>query len=185
MIGMSDFRKGMCILIDGKLLKIVEFQHVKPGKGSAFVRTKLKDLDTGAVTDRTFRENEKVEDVYLEKKELQFLYKDGEGYHFMDQANYEQSVLSKDDVGDSGNYIKENDIVSIVFHGTKPIDIDLPTSVTLKVVETEPGFKGDTVSNVKKPAKLETDYIIQVPLFIKEGEMIKVDTRTGEYISRF
>lgn len=183
MISTSDFKNGLTIIYDNTLYKILYFQHVKPGKGGAFVRTKLKNLDTGATQDKTFRAGEKMEQAILETKKMQFLYKD-EHYNFMDMANYEQIQLSEDQVSDEKDYFLENMELSVVYHNDRPISIELPIFIEASIVETEPGIKGDTVGTSFKPAKIETGAKVQVPLFINDGDRIKIDTRTGEYITR-
>ncbi len=184
MISTNQFKNGMTIEIDGALYAIINFQHVKPGKGGAFVRTKLKNVKTGAVVDKTFRAGEKVEQARLESKKMQFLYNDQEMYHFMDLQNYDQIVLSKEQLAEALLYLKENIEVVVSMYEEKPIGVELPIFVELEVKETEPGVKGDTVSGGNKPATLETGAIVQVPLFINIGDVIKVDTRTGGYITR-
>lgn len=183
MISTSDFKNGLTIIYDNTLYKILYFQHVKPGKGGAFVRTKLKNLDSGATLDKTFRAGEKMEKAILETKKMQFLYKD-EHYNFMDMANYEQIQLSEDQVSDEKDYFLENMELSVVYHNDRPISIELPIFIEASVVETEPGIKGDTVGTSFKPAKIETGAKVQVPLFINDGDRVKIDTRTGEYITR-
>lgn len=184
MVSTTEFRNGLVIRLDGELYTMVEFQHVKPGKGGAFVRTRLKNVITGRVIDRTFRSGEKVEDVRLEKKQVQYLYK-GEGeYVFMDMTSYEQFPAAETVVGDAADFMKEGMDVEILFQGNNPIGVDLPIFVNLEVVKTEPGVKGDTASGGSKPATLETGAVIQVPLFLEEGELVKVDTRTGAYVER-
>lgn len=184
MISTSEFRNGLVILLDGELYTMVEFQHVKPGKGGAFVRTRLKNVKTGRVIDRTFRSGEKVEDVRLERKAVQYLYK-GEGeYVFMDTDTYDQIAVSGDVVEDAAAFLKEGMGTEILFHGNEPIGVELPIFVELEVVKTDPGVKGDTASGGSKPATLETGAVVQVPLFLQEGEIVKVDTRTGSYVER-
>jgi len=183
MISTSDFRNGITIIYDGSLFKILYFQHVKPGKGGAFVRTKLKNLNTGATIEKTFRAGEKMEQAILETKKMQFLYKD-QHYNFMDMENYEQVQLSEEQVSGEKGYFLENMELSVVYHNDRPISIELPIFIEAKVMETEPGIKGDTVGTSFKPARIETDAMVQVPLFINNGDMIKVDTRTGEYMTR-
>ena len=170
--------------MDGKPFIITEFLHVKPGKGGAFVRTKIKNMETGQVLEKTFRAGEKVERPDLEERSMQFLYKEGEQFCMMDNESYEQVLLSPDQVGDSALYMKDNIDVTVGFHRGKPIAVDLPNFVELAVKETEPGVRGDTASGGGKPAILETGAVVQVPLFLNEGEVVKVDTRTGEYIER-
>ncbi|MEK6779656.1 MAG: elongation factor P [Candidatus Deferrimicrobiota bacterium] len=180
----ADFRNGLKIEFDGGPYVIVYFQHVKPGKGGAFVRTKMKNLKTGAVLEHTFRSGDKVNKPDLEEREMQFMYKTGNQYHFMDTGSYEQIYLDEDHVGDYGNYLIENLSVKILFYRGEPIGIDLPIFIVLRIVESEPGVRGDTVSGGSKPAKLESGAVVQVPLFLNVGDKIKVDTRTGTYIER-
>ena len=180
----SDFRNGLKIEIEGIPWEITFFQHVKPGKGNAFTRTKLKNLLTGVNLDRTFKSGEKFNVPDLLQREMQFLYKDENGFNFMDTANYEQIQLSAENVGDSKNYLIENLTIYILFFNGKAIGLDLPNSVTLKIVETDPGVRGNTVSGGSKPAKLETGAVVSVPLHLSEGDMIKVDTRNNEYIEK-
>ena len=184
MASTADFRNGMVLEIDNGLVSIVEFQHVKPGKGSAFVRTKLKNVLTGAVVDRTFRAGEKVNEVRLDRKPLQYLYGDGQLYHFMDITTYEQFPVSGKMIGDQVKYLKENLEVTGVFQGDTILGVELPFFVELQVVETDPGVRGDTASGGSKPAKLESGAIINVPLFIEVGNTIRVDRRTNEYLER-
>ena len=184
MASTADFRNGMVLEIDNALVSIVEFQHVKPGKGSAFVRTKLKNVLTGAVVDRTFRAGEKVNEVRLDRKPLQYLYGDGQLYHFMDITTYEQFPVSGKMIGDQVKYLKENLEVTGVFQGDTILGVELPFFVELQVVETDPGVRGDTASGGSKPAKLESGAIINVPLFIEVGNTIRVDRRTNEYLER-
>jgi elongation factor P len=180
----ADFRKGLKIELEGEPYIITDFLHVKPGKGGAFVRTKLKSLVTGNVIDRTFRSGEKVQTPALEEKTMQYLYQEGEVYHFMDNDTYEQFTLPEELLGASSNFLQENVEVKILFHNGQPIGVELPFFVELTIVQTEPGVKGDTASGGTKPATVETGGVIQVPLFLNEGDVIKVDTRTGEYIER-
>jgi len=184
MLSTTDFRNGLKIELDGTPYEIVEFQHFKPGKGGAMVRTRLRNLLNGRVVDNTFRAGEKVEKPDMETREMQFLYKEGEDFAFMDMTTYEQVNLSLDQTGGKGVFLKDGATVKVLLFNGNAIDIDLPASVVLKVTETEPGTKGDTVSNVTKPAVVETGLTVNVPLFINIGENIKVDTRSGEYISR-
>ena len=183
MITTSDFKNGITIIYDEQLYKIVYFQHVKPGKGGAFVRTKLKDLISGATIEKTFRAGEKMEQAILETKKMQFLYRD-EHYNFMDTQTYEQIQLNENQVGEQKDYLLENMEISIIYHGNKPISIELPIFIEAEVINTEPGVKGDTISSSFKPAEIETGAKVQVPLFINRGDRIKIDTRTGEYITR-
>ena len=180
----ADFRKGLKIELEGEPYIITDFLHVKPGKGGAFVRTKLKSLVTGNVIDRTFRSGEKVQTPALEEKTMQYLYHEGDTYHFMDSDTYEQISLAGKLLGEDSNFLQENVEVKILFHNSQPIGVELPFFVELTIVQTEPGVKGDTASGGTKPATVETGAVIQVPLFINEGDVIKVDTRTGEYIER-
>jgi len=184
MISVNDLRTGLTIKVEGEVYSVVEFLHVKPGKGAAFVRTKLKNVKTGAVREVTFRGGEKVERALVETRQMQFLYSSGDEFYFMDINNYEQISLRDEDLGEAPKYLLENMTIGIQFFENQPIGVDLPTTVNLKIVETEPGFRGDTATSATKPAKLETGITIQVPLFIDEGEEVKVDTRTGEYLSR-
>jgi elongation factor P len=184
MYSTSDFRRGLKIELDGTPYAIAEFQHVKPGKGGAFVRTKLKNLVTGGVVDKTFRAGEKVEKPDLEEKTMQYLYLEGNQYYFMDNETYEQTFLTREQLGDNSSFLQENIIVSILYYQGKPIGVELPIFVELAITKTEPGVRGDTASGGTKPATLETGATIQVPLFVNEGERVKIDTRTGEYIER-
>ena len=183
-VSTNQFRNGMHIELDGQTWRIVEFQHVKPGKGGAFVRTKLKSLDAGAVVDRTFRAGEKFPRVHTETKNVQYLYDDGSEVHFMDQETYEQFALPHGELSGELPYMQPNASVQVLSVNGKPSSVQLPSSVELEVVETEPGIKGDTVSNVTKPAKLETGAVVNVPLFVNVGDRLKVDPREGRYISR-
>ena len=180
----NDLKNGMVLNIDGQLWSVVEFQHVKPGKGGAFVRTKLKSLDAGAVVDRTFRAGEKFPRVHTETKNVQYLYDDGSDVHFMDQETYEQFALSHADLEEELPFMQPNATVQVMVVDGTPSSVQLPASVELEVVETEPGVKGDTVSNVTKPATLETGAVVQVPLFVNVGDRLKVDPREKRYISR-
>ncbi len=184
MISVNDLRTGLTIEVEGEILSVVEFLHVKPGKGAAFVRTKLKNVKTGAVREVTFRAGEKVNRAHIETKEMQYLYNDGDLYYFMDQETYDQVPLMKDQVEDAIQYLRENDMATIKFFKGSAFIVEPPNFVTLKVIETEPGVKGDTATNVTKAATVETGAVIQVPIFIEEGEIIQIDTRTGEYLSR-
>jgi elongation factor P len=180
----AQFRKGLKIEMSGEPFIIVDFQHVKPGKGGAFVRTKMKSLISGNVLDKTFRSGEKVDVPDLEEKKMSYLYRDESGYCFMDSETYEQMTLKEDQIGSAIDYLKENIEVEVLFHNGIPIGIDLPMFLELEVVETDPGIRGNTASGGSKPAKLETGKTVQVPLFLNEGDIVKVDTRTGEYIER-
>lgn len=180
----SNFKNGMCIIYDDKRWIIVEFQHVKPGKGGAFVRTKVKELTTGRVVDITFRAGEKVEDVRVETKRMQYLYKDGATFYFMDTNNYEQVELETGFVGDAAKWLRENDEVEVVTADGDYIGVEPPMFVELTVIETEPGFKGDTVQGGTKAATLETGAVVQVPMFVEAGERLRIDTRDGRYVTR-
>lgn len=184
MVAASDFRNGVTIEFEGGIYTIVEFQHVKPGKGAAFVRTKLKNIKTGGVIEKTFRPTEKVENALIERKDMQYLYSEGDLYHFMDTENYEQIALNGDTLGDALKFVKENETVKILSHNGEVFGVEPPLFVELEITETEPGFKGDTAQGATKPAKVETGATVYVPLFINQGEKIKIDTRTGEYLSR-
>ena len=184
MISTNDFHTGLTIELDGTVYSVEEFEHSKSGRGGAFVRTKLRNLEKGNVIQKTFRAGKKVERAHVEKRKMKFLYWDGENYVFMDNETYDQIELSKDQLGDKINYIKENSDINVIMHGDHPLDIDLPTFVELEVKQTEPGIKGDTVSGGNKPATMETGLVIKVPLFIEEGDIIKIDTRTDEYVER-
>ena len=180
----NDLRGGMVLEIDGTLYSVVEFQHVKPGKGGAFVRTKLKNVATGRVTDKTFNAGEKVTAVRIDRVEMQYMYGSGEEYHFMNSETYDQIALPASMVEEVVPLLKENTVVTVQMREGQVLAVELPTFVDLKIVETAPGVKGDTVSGGTKPAKLETGKVIQVPLFVEEGAVVRVDTRTGEYVSR-
>jgi len=184
MVSVNDFRKGMVIKLDGVLFSVVDFQHVKPARGAAFVRSKLKNVIKGSVVDKTFRGGEKVEDVRLDKRPMQYLYDDGDALVFMDTETYEQESIAKDAMGDAFRFIKEEDVVDITIYEGEPISIEPPLAVVLKVIYAEPGAKGDTATNVLKPVKVETDAEVKVPLFINEGDLVKINTQTGEYIER-
>ena len=184
MYSTSDFRRGLKIEVDGVPYIMVEFQHVKPGKGGAFVRTKLRNLVTGGVVDKTFRAGEKVEKPDLEEKTMHYLYAEGSQYYFMESETYEQTFLTQEQLGDSKNFLQDNITVAVLYYQGKPIGVELPIFVELEVIKTEPGVRGDTASGGSKPANLETGTVIQVPLFVNEGDKVKIDTRTGEYIER-
>lgn len=184
MISTNDFRTGLTIEVDGEVYSVVDFQHVKPGKGSAFVRSKLKNLRTGAVIERTFRAGEKVPRAHLERKEMQYLYREGDSFVFMDNETYDQVSLSEDQLGDSVKYLKENMNIYLLIHAGNLIGIELPYFVDLEVVATDPGIRGDTATGGTKPATLETGLVVQVPLFVEVGDIVRVDTRTGEYLER-
>jgi elongation factor P len=184
MIDTSEFRKGLKIEMDGEPFEIIEFQHVKPGKGSAFVRTSIRSLISGRVLQPTFKSGDKVGRPDIEEKEMQYLYKQGDDYYFMDNRTYEQTYLNEKVLGSQKSFLKENLNTSILFHNGKPLGISLPNSVDLKVAKCDPGVRGDTVSGAMKPAVLETGYQVQVPLFINEGDVLKIDTRDGKYLTR-
>ena len=180
----SDFRKGLKIEIEGEPYIIVDFQHVKPGKGGAFVRTRIKSLNSGNVIDMTFRSGDKVDTPDLEEREMQFLYETGGEYHFMDTKNYEQLFLTPDQLGENKDFLKENLVIKALFHNKRPIGVEIPMFVELKVTQTEPGVRGDTATGATKAATLESGAVIQVPLFVEEGDVLRIDTRTREYITR-
>ena len=182
-VSTAEFRKGLRIVFDGEPYTIVDFQHVKPGKGGAFVRTKLKHMRQGRVIDNTFRSGEKVELVDFEDKHMQFLYKD-DRFHFMDMETYDQVSLSEDEVGDVALYLKDNTEVEVLYIDGSPVSLELPNFIELAVARTDPGVRGDTAQGGTKPATLETGPVVQVPLFLNEGDIVKVDTRTGEYLGR-
>ena len=184
MISAGEFRNGVTFEMDGQVLQIIEFQHVKPGKGAAFVRTKLRNVITGAVVEKTFNPTDKYPPAYVERKDMEYLYNDGELYYFMDVETYEQTPLNADKLTDSFKFVKENMICKILSYKGTVFGVEPPTFVELEVTETDPGFKGDTATNVTKPATLETGAEIKVPLFIDIGDKIKIDTRTGEYLER-
>ncbi len=184
MIYASDFRKGKTFQKDGEPCVVVDFQHVKPGKGAAFVRTKYKNLKTGSIREEAFNPNDKFELAIIETKEMQFLYCDNDIYYFMDNETYEQIPMTKDIVEDAIIYLKENDNATVKFYQGNPFQLDAPNFVELTVTETEPGIKGDTASNVTKSATVETGAVVHVPLFVNEGDVVRIDTRTGDYMSR-
>ena len=182
-VSTAEFRKGLRIVFDGEPYTIVDFQHVKPGKGGAFVRTKLKHMRQGRVIDNTFRSGEKVELVDFEDKHMQFLYKD-DRFHFMDMETYDQVSLSEDEVGDAALYLKDNTEVEVLYIDGSPVSLELPNFIELAIAKTDPGVRGDTAQGGTKPATLETGAVVLVPLFLNEGDIVKVDTRTGEYLGR-
>ena len=184
MITAGDFRNGVTFDMDGNVFQIVEFQHVKPGKGAAFVRTKIKNVITGGVTERTFNPTDKFPTAFIERREMQYLYADGELFYFMDQETYEQQPISADTLGDALKFVKENEIVKVLSYKGSVFGIEPPFFVELEVTATEPGVKGDTATNVTKPATLETGAVVKVPIFINEGDVLRIDTRTGEYLER-
>lgn len=183
-ISTADFRNGMCIEYNNKLCTIVEFQHVKPGKGGAFVRTKLRDIKTGRVVDYTFNAGTKFDSVRLETRKMQFLYSDGTDFNFMDMSSFEQLSIPAETVGSAANWLKENDEATLMYAGDELISIEPPMFVELEVTETEPGFKGDTATNTTKPATLETGVTIQVPTFVEIGDVLQIDSRDGRFVKR-
>ena len=184
MITAGDFKKGLTVEWENGVWTIVDFQHVKPGKGAAFVRTKIKNIMTGAVVERSFNPTDKMPKAIIETKEMEYLYSDGELYYFMDPETYEQMPLPLDQVEEALNFIKENTMVTVRFFKGKSFSVEAPNFVELQVTATEPGFKGDTASNTTKPATVETGYTLQVPLFVEIGDMLRIDTRDGQYMSR-
>ena len=184
MVTAGDFRNGVTFEMDGNVYSIIEFQHVKPGKGAAFVRTKIRNVISGAVTEKTFNPNDKYPTAFIERKDMEYLYNDGDLYYFMDSETYEQLPISPNVLGDNFRFVKENMVCKVLSYKGNVFGIEPPNFVELQVTETEPGVKGDTATNVTKPATLETGAEIKVPIFINEGEMIRVDTRTGEYMAR-
>jgi elongation factor P len=184
MISSNDFRNGITIIIDGHLWTVIEFLHVKPGKGAAFVRTRLKNVKTGSTVERTFRAGEKLERATVDNRDMQMLYNDADGYHFMDAETYENVTLQKDVIGDPADFLKDGMKIAVQFHDGTAIGADLPAHVELKVEETDPGFKGDTATGTTKPAKLETGATVNVPLFVNPGDVIRIDTRDRRYIGR-
>lgn len=184
MVTAGDFRNGITFEMDGNVMQIVEFQHVKPGKGAAFVRTKLKNVITGSVVERTFNPTDKFENAYVERKDMQYLYSDGDLFYFMDNETFEQMPIGREKLGDSFKFVKENMMCKINSYKGNVFAVDPPMFVELEVTETEPGVRGDTATGASKPATLETGATIKVPLFINVGEMLRIDTRTGEYLER-
>ncbi len=180
----TAFRRGLKIEVEGEPWEIVEFQHVKPGKGGAFVRTRLKSMLTGRVIDRTFKSGDTVGKPDLEEREMQYLYQEGDHYNFMDNKSYEQTFLTAEQMAGARSFIKENTTTHVLFYRGKAIGVELPNTMDLRVVRCDPGVRGDTVSGATKPATLETGYVVKVPLFINEGEILRIDTRTGEYLTR-
>jgi elongation factor P len=180
----AEIKNGLCIEFNNDIFQFVEFQHVKPGKGGAFVKTRIKSLVSGNVLDRTFRSGDKAEVPDVEQSEMQYLYKEEDRYYFMHTGTYEQTFVPETNLGDAINYLKDGMVIALSFYKGKAIGVELPNFVDLKVVNTEPGIKGDTAQNATKPATLESGYTLQVPLFLEEGEVIKIDTRTGQYITR-
>ena len=184
MISAGDFRNGVTIELEGNIFQIIEFQHVKPGKGAAFVRTKLKNIKSGGVVEKTFRPTEKCPQARIDRKDMQYLYNDGELFYFMDVENYEQIPLSQDAIGDALTFVKENEMGKVCSHNGSVFSVEPPLFVELEITDTEPGFKGDTATGATKPAVVETGATVYVPLFVEQGDKIKIDTRTGEYLSR-
>ena len=184
MISAGEFRNGVTFDIDGNVFQIIEFQHVKPGKGAAFVRTKIRNVISGAVTERTFSPTEKFPTAYVERKDMEYLYADGDLHYFMDNETYENIPINADKLGDNFKFVKENTVVKVLSYKGVVFGVEPPFFMELQVVKTDPGFKGDTATNALKPATLETGAEVRVPLFIDEGEMIQIDTRTGEYLGR-
>jgi elongation factor P len=184
MISAGDFRNGLTIEMDNSVFQIIEFQHVKPGKGAAFVRTKLRNIKNGGVTERTFRPTEKYPQAHIERSDMQYLYSDGELFHFMNVENFEQIGMNDDAVGDSLKFVKENEMVKMLSHAGNVFAIEPPLFVDLIITDTEPGFKGDTAQGATKPAVVETGATVYVPLFVEQGDKIQIDTRSGEYMKR-
>jgi elongation factor P len=183
-ISSNDIKNGITLKVDDGLFTVIEFQHVKPGKGGAFVRTKLRNARTGAVIERTYRSDERLEQAIIDKRDVQYLYRDGDDYVFMDQSTYDQLSMPAASLGEAANFLVETGKAMLVLHDDEIIGVELPASVELTITETEPGVQGDRVSGARKPATLQTGYVVQVPLFVGPGEVIKVDTRSGEYITR-
>ena len=184
MISAGDFRNGVTLEIEGNIYQILEFQHVKPGKGAAFVRTKLKNIINGGVVEKTFRPTEKFPAARIDRVDMQYLYSDGDLFHFMNVETYDQIALSQEDIGDALKFVKENEMVKICSHNGNVFAEEPPLFVELAITDTEPGFKGDTATGATKPATVETGAVVYVPLFVEQGDVIKIDTRTGEYLSR-
>lgn len=184
MISAGDFRNGVTLEIEGNVYQILEFQHVKPGKGAAFVRTKLKNIINGGVVEKTFRPTEKCPQARIDRADMQYLYSDGDLFHFMDVETYEQIALDSDSIGDALKFVKENEMVKMLSHNGSVFAVEPPLFVELKITDTEPGFKGDTATGATKPAVVETGATVYVPLFVEQEDVIKIDTRTGEYLSR-
>ena len=184
MVSAGDFKNGLTVEIEGNIYQILDFQHVKPGKGAAFVRTKLKNIINGGVVEKTFRPTEKFETAHIDRKDMQYLYSDGDLYNFMDMETFDQLAVNADVVGDSLKCVKENDTVKVISHQGNVFAIEPPITVELRVTETEPGVKGDTATGATKPAIVETGAQIMVPLFVNQDDVLKIDTRTGEYLSR-
>ena len=184
MISAGDFRNGVTLEIEGNIYQIIEFQHVKPGKGAAFVRTKLKNIISGGVVEKTFRPTEKFPQARIDRVDMQYLYSDGDLYHFMNVETYDQIALNEEAIGDALKFVKENEMVKVCSHNGNVFAVEPPLLVELEVTDTEPGFKGDTATGATKPATVETGAVVYVPLFVETGDKLKIDTRTGEYLSR-
>ena len=184
MISAGDFRNGLTLEIEGNVVQVIEFQHVKPGKGAAFVRTRLKNIKNGGIIEKTFRPTEKFPAAHIERSEMQYLYNDGEMYNFMNTETYDQIAMTEDQIGDSLKFVKENEMVKMLSHAGSVFAIEPPLFVELEITETEPGFKGDTATGASKPATVETGAVVYVPLFVEQGDKIQIDTRTGEYMKR-
>jgi len=184
MVSAGDFKNGITIEMDGNIYQIIEFQHVKPGKGAAFVRTKLRNIINGGIVEKSFRPSEKFENAHIDRRDMQYLYADGDLYNFMDVETYDQIALNTETVGDALKFVKENEMVKICSHQGNVFSVEPPLFVELVITETEPGFKGDTAQGATKPATVETGAQVNVPLFVNQGDKIKIDTRTGEYLSR-
>ncbi|MBR0133535.1 MAG: elongation factor P [Lachnospiraceae bacterium] len=184
MVSAGEFRNGMTLEMEGNVYQVIEFQHVKPGKGAAFVRTKLKDIKNGGVVEKTFRPTEKFPTAHIERSDMQYLYSDGDFYHFMNVETYDQIQLTSDQIGDALKFVKENEMVKMCAHGGQIFSVEPPLFVELQITDTEPGFKGDTATGASKPAIVETGAQVMVPLFVNQGETIQIDTRTGEYMKR-
>ena len=184
MISAGDFRNGVTIEFEGNIYQIIEFQHVKPGKGAAFVRTKMKNIKNGGIIEKTFRPTEKFPAAHIERSDMQYLYSDGEMFHFMNVETYDQIAMTEDQIGDSLKFVKENEMVKMLSHAGSVFAIEPPLFVELEITETEPGFKGDTATGASKPAVVETGATVYVPLFVEQGDKIQIDTRSGEYMKR-
>lgn len=184
MISSNDLRNGVTVLVDGNLWTVIEFLHVKPGKGAAFVRTRLKNVKTGTTLERTFRAGEKLERATVENRQMQMLYNDAEGFHFMDQESFENFTMQRELIGDPADFLKDGMVVDVQIHEGVPIGVELPPHVELRVIETDPGFKGDTATNTGKAAKLETGAMVNVPLFVNPDDLIRIDTRDRRYVGR-
>ncbi|MCR5263282.1 MAG: elongation factor P [Clostridiales bacterium] len=184
MVTAGDFRNGVTFELDGNVMQIIEFQHVKPGKGAAFVRTKIRNVISGSVTERTFNPTDKFENATIDRKDMVYSYSDGDIYYFMDQESFEMEPVNKDILGDNFKFVKENDVCKVMSYKGKVFGVEPPMFVTLEITDTEPGVRGDTATNVTKNATLETGAVIRVPMFINNGELVRIDTRTGEYLER-